>query len=78
MNEVENHPVSKLCAAIHISRSSYYKWLKRMPSNNQILNEQLAEWIKHHYEDTNGILGYRQMTIVINREHKVNYNRKRI
>lgn len=31
-----------------------------------------------HYEKTDGILGYRQMTITINREHDVHYNKKRI
>ena len=30
------------------------------------------------YEEQNGILGYRQMTITINRVHKVCYNKKRI
>ena len=78
MNEAENYPIQKLCAAIHIARSSYYKWLKRTPSHNQQVNEQLAEWIKQHYEERKGILGYRQMTVVINREHNVNYNKKRI
>ena len=56
MNESENYPIQKLCAAIHIARSSYYKWLKRTPSHNQQVNEQLAEWIKQHYEERNGIL----------------------
>ena len=36
------------------------------------------EWIKQHYEERNGILGYRQMMIVINREHDVHFNKKRI
>ena len=78
MNEADNYPIQKLCAAIHIARSSYYKWLKRTPSHNQQVNEQLAEWIKQHYEERKGILGYRQMTVVINRKHNVNYNKKRI
>ena len=56
MNEAENYPIQKLCATIHIARSSYYKWLKRTPSHNQQVNEQLAEWIKQHYEERNGIL----------------------
>ena len=30
------------------------------------------------YEEQNGILGYRQMTITINRVHETNYNKKRI
>ena len=71
MNKAENYPVQKLCAVVHVARSAYYKWLNR-------INEQLVEWIKQHYEECNGILGYRQMTAVINREHDVHYNKKRI
>ena len=78
MNEAEHYPIRKLCDAIHISRSAYYKWLHRTPSHRQLVNEQLVEWIKQHYQERNGILGYRQMTVVINREHNVHYNKKRI
>lgn len=52
--------------------------MKREPSQSQQINEQLVEWIKELYEEQNGILGYRQMTITINRVHKTNYNKKRI
>lgn len=34
MNEAEHYPIQKLCAAVHIARSAYYKWLKRTPSQN--------------------------------------------
>ncbi len=78
LNETEKYPIIKLCNVIHIARSTYYKWLKRTPSRRQQINEQVVEWIKQHYEETNGILGYRQMTITINREHNVHYNKKRI
>ena len=78
MNEAEHYPIRKLCDAIHIARSAYYKWLHRTPSHRQLVNEQLVEWIKQHSQERNGILGYRQMTVVINREHNVHYNKKRI
>lgn len=78
LNQTEKYPVEKLCARLHICHSAYYKWLKKKPSPSQQTNEQLATWIKELYEEQNGILGYRQMTITINREHKTNYNKKRI
>ena len=74
MNEAEHYPILKLCTAVHVARSAYYKWLHRTPSNSQQVNEQLVEWIKQHYEERNGILG----SVVINREHDVHYNKKRI
>lgn len=78
MNEAESYPIQKLCAAVHVARSAYYKWINRTASHSQQINECLAEWIKQHYKERNGTLGYRQMTITINREHDVHYNKKRI
>ena len=70
--------MKKLCAILGINRSSYYKWSKREPSTKQMENEEIISWIKELYEERNGILGYRQMTITINRVHNVSYNKKRI
>lgn len=78
LNKTEGYPIEKLCKKLHICRSAYYKWLNREASKNQQINEQLIEWIKQLYEEQNGILGYRQMTITINRRYKVKYNKKRI
>ena len=78
LNKTEKYSIDKLCAKLHICRSAYYKWLKREPSRHQRTNEQLVEWIKKLYEEQNGILGYRQMTITVNRVHETNYNKKRI
>ena len=76
--ETKKYPVKKLCATLGINRSSYYKWSKREPSTKQLENEEIISWIKELYEEQNGILGYRQMTIAINRAHNVSYNKKRI
>ncbi len=78
IHETENISVEKLCAFVHLNRSSYYKWLKRKPSNSEIQNSQIVEWIRQLYEEQNGILGYRQMTITLNRVYHTNYNIKRI
>lgn len=74
----EEYPIEKLYRRLHVNRSAYYKWLKRTPSDRQIENEQIAEWIKTLYEKQDGILGYRQMTITVSREYSVHYNKKRI
>ena len=78
LHDTKNYPISKLCAALHIPRCSYYKWLKREKNSNEMLNEQIIEWIKALYIEQNGILGYRQMTIAINRNHQTHFNKKRI
>ncbi|WP_083208768.1 IS3 family transposase [Brevibacillus laterosporus] len=61
-----------------IQRSSYYKWLNRKESHNEKFNKELLPMIKDAYEERNGILGYRQMTIKLNRQHNLTVNHKRI
>ncbi|NLD88300.1 MAG: transposase [Clostridiales bacterium] len=76
LNKVDQYSIKSLYCKLHISRSGYYKWLKQEPSERQKVNEQLVEWIKEYYEERDVILGYRQMTITINREKNVHYNKK--
>ena len=78
LHDTENYSISKLCTALRIPRCSYYKWLKRDKNRNELLNEQIIEWIKALYIEQNGILGYRQMTIAINRNYQTRFNKKRI
>lgn len=61
-----------------IKRSGYYKWIHREKSQNEILNENLINIIREAYEESDGILGYRQMTIKILRDYHINVNHKRI
>lgn len=68
----------ELCEISGISRSAYYKWLNRIPGKNEVFNQHLCDLIKDNYEGANGILGYRQMTIKLNRENKFCVNEKRI
>jgi len=78
LNSKESYSISELCKIIGIQRSSYYKWLNRKESVNEKLNKQLLPIIKYAYEERNGILGYRQMTIKLNRECNLHVNHKRI
>ena len=78
LNKTESYPIEKLCGRLHLCRSGYYRWKKREISHRQQVNEQLAQWIREYYEEQNGILGYRQMTITINREKETHFNKKRI
>lgn len=61
-----------------ISRSSYYKWFNREEGKNEQFNRTLLPLIKDAYEERGGILGYRQMTIKLNRENDFDVNEKRI
>lgn len=78
MHDMHSNPISGLCDLAGIQRSSYYKWLSRKESDNEAFNKALLPLIRDAYEEKGGILGYRQMTIKLNREHHLNVNHKRI
>ena len=77
------YSVKEMCIALKLNRSSYYKWKKREQSKSELLNLQIAEYVKDFYKRSNGVLGYRQMCININREktnelpHIINVKRVR-
>ena len=83
LNTHKGYSIKEICLALKLNRSSYYKWKKRVQSKSELLNVQITEHIKDFYEESNGVLGYRQMNIVINREksnelpHSVNVKRVR-
>lgn len=52
--------------------------MSREKSNNELQNEKLLVLIREAYEEKDGILGYRQMTIKLCREHSLKINHKRI
>ena len=60
-----------------MNRSSYYKWLKRKDKINEE-DTWIQEQILKFHELLNHILGYRRMTLFINRVYGTTYNRKRI
>ncbi|RFM20298.1 IS3 family transposase [Clostridium botulinum] len=74
----KNCTISELCRIAEISRSAYYKWLNRKEGANEQFNKSLIPLIKDAYEERNGILDYRQMTIKLNRENNFHVNGKRI
>ncbi|WP_326828379.1 IS3 family transposase, partial [Tissierella pigra] len=78
LHDTKKYPVTELCKLAGIQRSSYYKWLNRKEKINEKFNKELIPLIKDAYEERNGILGYRQMTLKLNREHNLKVNHKRI
>ncbi|EQB4346771.1 IS3 family transposase [Clostridium botulinum] len=78
LHDEKAFPIIELCEFASIARSAYYKWLNRNESSNEQFNQELLPLIKNAYEEKQGILGYRQMTIKLNREHEFHVNSKRI
>jgi len=67
-----------MCDILKIARSSYYKWLNHKETDKERLDQELCQIILEYHRDLNGILGYRRMTIWINRLCQTRFNKKRI
>ncbi|QEK11393.1 IS3 family transposase [Crassaminicella thermophila] len=78
LHDIQSYPIFTLCEIAGVQRSSYYKWLNRKESKNENFNKKLIPLIQEAYEERDGILGYRQMTIKLNRENNFRVNHKRI
>ena len=60
MHEDGASSVNKLCEIAGIPRSSYYKWVNHIKTEDEILNEAIAEAIKSIHEE-NPDKGYRRI-----------------
>ena len=63
-----------MCEQLGITRAAYYKWLHRDIPEADLISQLVRE-----YDDRfNHILGYRRMTLYINRLNNKHYSKKRI
>jgi len=58
---IEDHrdefPVIRMCKVLEVSRSGYYAWRGRPPSEREMANRELYEKIKEVYDKNNGTYG---------------------
>lgn len=67
-----------LCKIASITRSAYYKWLRRTPCARELENQIIMDNIVKLYDEVNGIYGYRRITMNLNKSLDKSYNHKRI
>lgn len=67
-----------MCLQLGISKAAYYKWLHRSVPLAEQENILLAELIQEYDERFNHILGYRRMTLWINRLNGTHYSKNRV
>ena len=53
--------VALMCEVLEVSRSGYYRWLKRPPSEREEANQSLLSWLLKRAEELNGTAGYRKL-----------------
>ena len=72
------YKVQIICEILGLNRSSYYKWKNREIPKKEYKDQELCELIIEYDSTYNHILGYRRMTIYINRLNSTNYSCKYI
>lgn len=71
------YSVSALCEIAGIARSAYYKWLNHVNSDNNNLNECIADTItKIHNEHPD--MGYRRIRDTLAHDYEIDVNDKRV
>ena len=78
LHQEKGYSINKLCEAIGVSRSGYYKWLDRAPSEQEITTEALAVEIKRVYDESDSTYGVERVKLAIERELGIVINIKRV
>ena len=75
--EQSEYPVSTMCELLKINRAAYYKWKNHANSENDDLNELIAEKVlKIHGEHPD--MGYRRIRDTLAHDYNINVNDKRV
>lgn len=53
--------MTALCAVLQVGRSSYYAWLKRLPSRRQQEDEELTQQLTAYFDAAHGLYGARRL-----------------
>ena len=67
-----------MCRQLGISKAAYYKWLPRFALETERKNLLLAELIREYDQQYNHILGYRRMTLWVNRLSATQFSKNRV
>ena len=78
LNVERSYPISTLCDVLKLNRSSYYKWLQRDPAEQEAKDKELIDRMCVLYQESNGILGYRRMSMNLKRRFGMVVNKKRV
>ena len=70
--------IRQCCETLGVSKSAYYKYLKRNIPKKEQEDLELSQIVLEYDNLFNHTLGYRRMTLFINRLNQTNYNEKRI
>jgi putative transposase len=67
--------VTKICETLNISRSGYYKYKNRVKPEKEKQDELICSLITEYHLTFDGILGYRRMTMFINKLNQKSFSK---
>ena len=76
--EKANHPVSRLCDLLGVSRSGVHAWERRPPSDRQLSDAWLLERIKQIHADNRRVYGAPRVHAELRIAHGIRVGRKRV
>jgi putative transposase len=71
-------PVSLACELLEVSRSGYYEWSTRAPSDRELTDAWLTEKIKQIHAENRGVYGSPRIHVELRMAHGVEVGRKRV
>ena len=71
-------PVSLACELLDVSRSGYYEWATRAPSDRELADVILTEKIREIHDENRGVYGSPRIHAELRMEHGINVGRKRV
>ncbi len=76
--ERASFPVSLLCSVLEVSKSGFYAWTTRSPSDRTLSDAWLSERIREIHGGARGVYGARRIHAELRHRHGVRVGRKRV
>jgi transposase len=75
-----NYSIQLLCKLAGVSKSGYYKWIKRQqtPTEKQLVDKGIKKKIMECHEKLKGIYGYRRVQVWLKKTYGLHINHKRV
>ncbi|MFK9090561.1 IS3 family transposase [Bacillus salipaludis] len=75
-----NYSFQLLCKIAQVSKSGYYKWLKRQksPTKKQLEDEEIKKKIMECHKKLKGIYGYQRVQTWLEKTYELKMNHKRV
>lgn len=76
--EKAHHPVARVCQVLGVSRSGFYAWQRRPPSERAVADTGLLDRIRQIHQTSRGLYGVPRVHAELREGHQVRCGRKRV